>query len=566
MKRLLTFGLILSVSLAAFALSAVGGTITLAWDPNSEPDLQGYKIYYGTSSRNYTVTLDVGNVTSYTVRDLDESKTYFFAVTAYDTAGNESDYSQEVSGRPKDTTAPTVTAVVAPLPEQVDVVFSEPVEKNSAENTANYSIEPGLRVHAAVLDQNGRVVHLTTDEQQDGRTYTLHVSGVRDRANPPNVIASGTSISYTFHAEDTQAPAIVKVELRGAEHLTVRFSEPVDRASAEDVDNYEIVPKVRVLAAKLDTSHTAVDLTTEPHSPGVTYTLKVKNIADLASPPNVVPDGTSYTYRYVPPLQFHLLSAGEYRAGYPRVGDPYYLDRDYVIEDVPDSLQGALWIQTAMSDKDNVDEEFLKFSVNQPVRVFVAYDSRVSTFPNWLQSEFTRTNAAIHVSGPADSLVLWRRDYSEGEIVLGGNRAAGASGPRDMYVVLLQPNSQSGSADPGEHESPGLGSGLPSEFVLHQNYPNPFNPETEIEFDVPETRRVKLTIYNLLGQKVRVLFDGEASPGRHRVVWDATDDFGRPVPGGAYFCRMEVVEIVDNGGLKVPVRSYASVRKMAYLR
>ncbi|NOZ57218.1 MAG: hypothetical protein GXO73_10585, partial [Calditrichaeota bacterium] len=88
----------------------------------------------------------------------------------------------------------------------------------------------------------------------------------------------------------------------------------------------------------------------------------------------------------------------------------------------------------------------------------------------------------------------------------------------------------------------------------------------EIEFDVPEARRVTLTVYNLLGQKVKVLFDGEASPGRHRVIWDATDDFGRPVPGGAYFCRMEVVEIVDNGGLKVPVRSYASVRKMAYLR
>ncbi len=566
MRRLLTIWLIISVNLAGFALSGVSGKITLAWDPNSEADLQGYKIYYGNSSRNYSVVLDVGNVTSYTVRGLDESKTYYFAVTAYDTAGNESDYSEEVSGKPKDTTAPTVTAVVAPLPQQVDVVFSEPVEKTSAENAANYAIEPNLRVHAAVLDQNGRVVHLTTDEQQDGRTYTLHVSGVRDRASPPNVIASSTSISYTYHAVDRQAPAIVGVELKGAEHLVVRFSEPVERTTAEDVSNYEIVPSLQILAARLDTSHTAVELTTAPHSPGVTYTLRVKNIADLATPPNVISDNTSYTYRYAPPLQFHLLSAGEYRAGYPRVGDPYYLDRDYVIEAVPDSLQGALWIQTAMSDKDNADEEFLKFSVNQPVRVFVAYDSRVTSFPDWLRSQFTRTEAVIRVSGPADSLVLWRRDYPEGEVVLGGNRASGARGPRDMYVVLVQPNNESGSPNPDEHESPGLGTSLPSQFVLHQNYPNPFNPETEIEFDVPEARRVTLTVYNLLGQKVKVLFDGEASPGRHRVVWDATDDFGRPVPGGAYFCRMEVVEIVDNGGLKVPVRSYASVRKMAYLR
>jgi hypothetical protein len=59
-------------------------------------DLGGYKVYYGTSSGNYTVLKNVGNVTTYKVGNL-SSGLYYFAVTAYDTSGNESDYSNEVS-------------------------------------------------------------------------------------------------------------------------------------------------------------------------------------------------------------------------------------------------------------------------------------------------------------------------------------------------------------------------------------------------------------------------------------------------------------------------------------
>jgi hypothetical protein len=73
------------------------GEVTLAWDPNTEADLAGYRVYYGTSSRDYGVTLDVGNWTSCTIGGLQQGKTYYFAVTAYDTVGNESDFSEEVS-------------------------------------------------------------------------------------------------------------------------------------------------------------------------------------------------------------------------------------------------------------------------------------------------------------------------------------------------------------------------------------------------------------------------------------------------------------------------------------
>jgi hypothetical protein len=69
--------------------------VTLEWDANSELDIAGYNVYYGNSSRDYDVTLDVGNLTSVTIADLIDNGIYYFAVTAYNTEGYESGYSSE---------------------------------------------------------------------------------------------------------------------------------------------------------------------------------------------------------------------------------------------------------------------------------------------------------------------------------------------------------------------------------------------------------------------------------------------------------------------------------------
>ena len=75
---------------------AYGATVDLTWDANTEPDLAGYKIYYGTASGNYSHSIDVGNTTQYTLTGLDEGVTYYIAATAYDVDNNESAYSVEL--------------------------------------------------------------------------------------------------------------------------------------------------------------------------------------------------------------------------------------------------------------------------------------------------------------------------------------------------------------------------------------------------------------------------------------------------------------------------------------
>ena len=69
----------------------------LAWNPNPDPSVAGYNVYYGGASRSYTNVLSVGNTTNATVTGLLEGKNYYFAVTAYDASGNESDYSAETT-------------------------------------------------------------------------------------------------------------------------------------------------------------------------------------------------------------------------------------------------------------------------------------------------------------------------------------------------------------------------------------------------------------------------------------------------------------------------------------
>jgi len=71
------------------------------------------------------------------------------------------------------------------------------------------------------------------------------------------------------------------------------------------------------------------------------------------------------------------------------------------------------------------------------------------------------------------------------------------------------------------------------------NYPNPFNPQTEIAYSLPEDCYVKLTIYNIQGQKVKQLVDEYQSAGTKEVVWDGCDENGEKVASGIYFYRIE---------------------------
>jgi len=94
---------------------------------------------------------------------------------------------------------------------------------------------------------------------------------------------------------------------------------------------------------------------------------------------------------------------------------------------------------------------------------------------------------------------------------------------------------------------------VPSATVLGANYPNPFNPTTTIAFDVARAGAVSISVYNIKGQLVRNLVNGDFTAGKHNVVWNGEDATGRSVGSGIYFYRM-----VAPG--------YTNVRKMVMMK
>lgn len=95
--------------------------------------------------------------------------------------------------------------------------------------------------------------------------------------------------------------------------------------------------------------------------------------------------------------------------------------------------------------------------------------------------------------------------------------------------------------------------GNPQEYNLFQNYPNPFNSETVIHYKIPKMSRVHMVIYNILGQFVRTLVDGDKPGGDFTIVWNGKDENGNEVAPGVYFYRFEAGE-------------FSSTRKMLLLK
>ena len=97
------------------------------------------------------------------------------------------------------------------------------------------------------------------------------------------------------------------------------------------------------------------------------------------------------------------------------------------------------------------------------------------------------------------------------------------------------------------------GGTVPNRYDLKPNFPNPFNPSTTIEFSLAKHGHVQLEVFNILGQRVRLLASAEYSEGIHQVVWDGKDESGNTVASGVYLYRIRT-------------ESYVKSRKMVILK
>ena len=80
---------------------------------------------------------------------------------------------------------------------------------------------------------------------------------------------------------------------------------------------------------------------------------------------------------------------------------------------------------------------------------------------------------------------------------------------------------------------------IPAKYALHQNYPNPFNPITTLRYELPENGLVNIIIYDMLGKQVKTLINQTQDAGYRSIIWDATNDYGKPVSAGIYLYQIQ---------------------------
>ena len=141
-----------------------------------------------------------------------------------------------------------------------------------------------------------------------------------------------------------------------------------------------------------------------------------------------------------------------------------------------------------------------------------------SILSHWI--EFSVDTIDDNIS-EADGLVRMTLDIGAG-YTLGS--------PSSAAVMVMDNDAPPLSAEPADPE-------IPAAFALEQNYPNPFNPSTTIRFSLARAQRVRLLVYDMLGQEVRVLMDGVQPAGRHRVAFDASG-----LASGAYLYVLRTEE------------------------
>jgi len=152
-------------------------------------------------------------------------------------------------------------------------------------------------------------------------------------------------------------------------------------------------------------------------------------------------------------------------------------------------------------------------------------------------AQYVLTRSVIDMAGTVRNSASYRLIDASGQIAADISASPSYVLTSGFLAIGLTPV---GIADPGA--DPGIEISLPRSFALEQNYPNPFNPTTTIRFGIPgsegEGARVRLEVFNIRGQRVRMLVDDVRVPGTYEVHWDGRTDQGEQLGSGIYLYRI----------------------------
>ena len=191
--------------------------------------------------------------------------------------------------------------------------------------------------------------------------------------------------------------------------------------------------------------------------------------------------------------------------------------------------------------RDGIDKWFIREYVSGTQYNRATWSQSIAT-DQWYQVEITLASDG-NVTLAVDGTTLGSYKFSS---AISGQVGAGvqkAHAQFDNYCVNTSGvTSSEGESVISANELEQVLAYIPDDFTVSPNYPNPFNPETRVNFSLPEPVQVVVKVYNIHGQEVRTLIDGNLGAGLHTVSWNATDNNGIPVNSGTYLMAIRAGE------------------------
>lgn len=285
-----------------YAVPAHAGNAALKWgapttnsDGSALSDLAGYKVYYGTASGSYSSSVNVGNVTSYSL-SLPDGLTYYFAVTAYNSSGAESGYSNEGSKTMQsvDNAGPVISGVYAASVASSSASINW-VTDEQAYGTVEYGLTSSYGYTSQTEGTPSTAHAVTLSGLAAGKTYNYRVAS-RDAAG--NVSYSGNYTFNTAAPSDTTAPAISNIVVENITGSTATVTWATDEGSTAQVEygTSASYGSATDLAPELTAVHT---VTLTGLAANTQYHFAVRS-ADAAGNSAVSPDSTFTTSNSAP--------------------------------------------------------------------------------------------------------------------------------------------------------------------------------------------------------------------------------------------------------------------------
>jgi len=508
----------------------------LAWSKKESIDIRGYNLYKSTISGNYSEPLNENLITDtlYVDTNLTEAGTYYYTVACVDSSGNAGLKSKEISvlaGRPH----PASGLKAKTGNGMINLVWNRHSEEDvykfkiyRTEDTVNFILVDSVSFDTAYTDytvQNGTIYYyritvidfLNLESFPSDTVFALPMAFDRGVliVDETNDIAIGnfsdTTLVNTFYQNLYSAySSEYWNNLPFSLTLTALSPYSILVIHSEDVGPTIYLETMAILKNYARAGGKILIVGNKGIIPVGGYTNKSEFF-------NFSPNSFGYQY-------LHLAS------GY----QPFVYVKQFVGAKSQKQGYPDVEVDTAKANKLYPNFYGDNFGRLPLAGYFVPLDSTVEILYTFVAADSDTATFAILNEQPCGMLIkteTYQAVFLDFPLFFLTQASASA-----LVQTILKEFEKPTGVDPKEPQV-----SRPKTYLLNQNYPNPFNQSTTISYSLSKASHVNLTIYNLLGRKVRTLVDESQPVGYKTIAWDGQDNKGHSVSSGIYFYRLKTI-------------------------